>query len=42
MNTEKEELKVSQCDSMCDECINNCTRDWGHTGPHRCDTHARH
>lgn len=30
-----------QCDRMCDECTNTCTRDWGHSGPHRCDTHAR-
>ncbi|MCP1198422.1 hypothetical protein [Notoacmeibacter sp. MSK16QG-6] len=32
---------AGQCDRMCDECTNTCTRDWGHSGPHRCDTHWR-
>ncbi len=32
---------AGQCDRMCSECARTCTRDWGHTGPHRCDTHWR-
>ena len=29
------------CDRMCDDCTSTCTRDYGHSGPHRCDRHAR-
>lgn len=32
---------AGQCDRMCSECSRTCTRDWGHSGPHRCDNHWR-
>lgn len=30
-----------RCDQMCSECTRTCTRDYCHSGPHRCDLHAR-
>lgn len=39
---EEPRMGAGQCDRMCADCSKTCTRDWGHSGPHRCDTHARH
>jgi hypothetical protein len=36
------QMGAGQCDRMCADCSKTCTRDWGHSGPHRCDTHGRY